>query len=375
MTRWIGNIAITLTVFDRVRRRHTLKLIFLTMAIVSAWCGVAQAQSISWLEKGDYLGSGWWFYPRLAGDASGDFLVVGQDATGSGPLAYQTGSYPGGSADWISWNYGNSDYGSGTNPNAALAMIPVDNANWVAGIEVHQGGQNNGSALWSHTAVSGWPITANLTWTNGVQYDTGFNPTVAIDPIGGFEVVEVHQAASGISNLWYHVGTFQVDMFGVASLTWGPAYQFDYGHFPSVSTCNGLAVEVHEGDSDTLWYSIGKIDLSSYKVKWGPSLQYENGYRPSVALCANLGHTGQYLVEVHQAGKPAAGKSTALWYHVSSYTSSTVTWKPAVKYGTGCSPTVTMESLNPSNLIAETHSAYCGEAAPLYYDLGNLIVP
>jgi len=51
-------------------------------------------------------------------------------------------------------------------------------------------------------------------------------------------------------------------------------------------------------------------------------------------------HSSSYcLVEVRQATSPAAGDSTALWYHVPPYASSSVTWSPATKYGTGCSPT------------------------------------
>jgi hypothetical protein len=48
---------------------------------------------------------------------------------------------------------------------------------------------------------------------SGDQYDTGFNPSVAMDSFNlysstvGTTVVEVHQAGLGMSDLWYHVGT------------------------------------------------------------------------------------------------------------------------------------------------------------------------
>jgi hypothetical protein len=110
----------------------------------------------------------------------------------------------------------------------------------------------------------------------------------------------------------------------------GPGlYQFDYGYAPSVSVCNGVAVEVHEGNTGTLWYSMGAVCGNT--VNWGASVQYDNGYNPSVLLC---GSASAYLVEVHQATK-AAAKSSKLWYHVAPYTSSTVTWNPAIEYGQG----------------------------------------
>ncbi len=43
----------------------------------------------------------------------------------------------------------------------------------------------------------------SVSFTNSFDYDNGFNPKVAY---AGKNVVEVHNAADGVSALWYHVG-------------------------------------------------------------------------------------------------------------------------------------------------------------------------
>jgi hypothetical protein len=369
---------------DRKQSGRLLKLIVLATAITL--CGGAHAQSISWLTKGEKIASGDWYLPVLASDYNGDFVVVGQGGTGTeSHLKDQTAAYDFGTgySKTLTWSgtY-TSDYTTGHAPSVALAFEYFDSPpeSYDVAVEVHQGGQDDGAALWSHVAVTGSPIPATLTWTKGDQYDKGYNPKVAIDPFPIYgpianinTVVEVHQAGEGISDLWYHVGSLAVYADGKTYLTWGPSYQFDYGYVPSVGVCAGVAVEVHEGDSGSLWYSIGKVDGN--KVNWSASTQYDSGRNPSVSMCADMNPAPpDYLVEVHQGGVPATGKSTSLWYHISEYTDSAVTWLPAVKYSTGCYPTVTStQTLSAyGTLIAETHAGACGVPAPLYYDLGSL---
>ena len=270
-----------------------------------------------------------------------------------------------------------SDYTKGHAPSVALTFENAYPLFYDVAVEVHQGGQDGGAALWSHLAVTDTSIPPTLTWTNGDQYDNGYNPKVAIDPSQSYNyyanfstVVEVHQAGPNTSDLWYHVGTLKAANYtGQVALTWGPSYQFDYGYVPSVGVCGGVAVEVHEGDSGSLWYSIGMVNGD--QVSWSGSVQYDSGRNPSVSMCGAPG----YLVEVHQGGAPSTGKSTSLWYHVSEYTSSAVTWEPAVQYSTGCYPTATSTQANlivSDPLVVETHAGACGVAAPLYYDLGSV---
>ena len=161
---------------------------------------------------------------------------------------------------------------------------------------------------------------------------------------------------------------------GTPSLTWGPSHEFDDGYAPSVSVCDGLAVEVHQGNPGTLWYSMGTV--SGDTINWGSSVEYDKGYMPAVALCGGGEFASSYyLVEVHQATNPAAGDTTALWYHMSPYTSSTVTWSTATKYGAGCSPSISIYNPNSAStgMAVETHAAVCGEVSTVSYDLGKLV--
>lgn len=155
MKRWKSEMAIGLAVFGRTQRSHMAKWITATIAMGLSCCAAAQAQSISWLDQDSYLGSGWWYLPKLAG--VGDFVVVGQEETELGPLGYQTGSCCNG--DYINWNYGNDDYTSGSNPSIGMVAYtfsePCDYCDYYDfAVEVHQGGQESGAALWSHVTAS-----------------------------------------------------------------------------------------------------------------------------------------------------------------------------------------------------------------------------
>ena len=197
--------------------------------------------------------------------------------------------------------------------------------------------------------------------------------------------------ASGLSDLWYHVGVLTFYDDGTAPLSWSPAHQFDYGYAPSVSVCGGSVIEVHEGEPGTLWYSTGTVVNDYSAITWTASAQYDSGYYPSVSACsgpegAQGPNTVAYIVEVQQAGNPAKGKSPALWSHVEQWTTRpsppppTVTWTPATKYDNGCRPTVTWSGAvstagSGSQGIVETHSGACGEASSLYYDIGTVTFP
>ena len=362
----------------------------LTLASILPFVGHATAQTIFWSGKDVYVGSGeaLWYQPKLAGDEDGNFAVVGLDSgTTLGPLAYWTGRNP--------WNEtsldgigNNQEYALGVSPSVAIANSQ-SYVTYEAAVEIHQGGQRDGAALWSHLAVFNLPdISSSLTFSDGSEYDTGYNSSVAVDPwswgygstsIEGAqaEVVEVHQAAPGVSALWYHVGILTLPASGGPTLTWGPSYRFDQGNLASVTVCVGTVIEVHEGEPGTLWYSVGTVNGypsgSSTTITWTGSTRYDSGYAPSVA-CDQI---DAHVVEVHQATSPAAGESSALWYHVAPYTTTQVGWTPAQQYDTGCNPTVAFAyTLGDSpQYLAETHSGACGEVGPLFYDYGMFTVP
>ena len=377
----------------------------LTLFVGVAQAGHASAQTMTWYDKEIDVGSSEaeWYQPRLASDQISDFVVVGFDnGTSLDPIQYRTGSVPYNETSFDGAAYG-EDYAAGLSPSATMAVVHY-NDGWPpygAVVEVHQGGQRNDAALWSHVAQYFPTIATTLTFTDGQLYDTGYNASVATDTGAGtwdigqgpfsLPVVEVHQAAPGISTLWYHVGTLTFAADGTPSVTWGPPYSFDTGYLPSVTLCDTasgdeVAIEVHEGEPGTLWYSTGVI--SGNRILWNSSTIYSNGYAPSVTCEETSLATGgiavlPYVVEVHQAGNPAAGESTKLWYYIAPWTAPSVGFAKVSphEYDTGCSPSVALgyESPNESNsfywTVLETHLKTCGKPGSLLYDYGSFVIP
>ena len=149
-----------------------LKSIALTLIASLAVAGRLQAQSVTWLEKDDYVGSSTikWAQPKLAGDANGDFVVVGYNL---GPLSYWTGFNP--RNETTLDGAGNSTEYAAVGVTPSVAMVNL--SPWTpynAVVDVRQGGQNYGAALWSDVAVyQGPPIGSALTFSDGLQYDNG----------------------------------------------------------------------------------------------------------------------------------------------------------------------------------------------------------
>jgi hypothetical protein len=371
-----------------------LKSIVLTLTAALALAGSVPAQTISWYDKGTYLGGSEaeWYQPKVAGDGDGNVVVVGLDNTTSlGPLMYWSGYNPYNETSLNGLAYG-TEYAVGVSPAATLMWLSINpGPGYGEVLEVHQGGQRNGAALWSHLApyLDNSEVGDALNFTDGQEYDTGYNPSVASDgPFSNVSysdqwanVVEVHQAAAGASALWYHVGQVTLTNNSTVSYTWGPSYEFDAGSLPSVALCydwpmmSEVAIEVHQGGNGTLWYSTGV--LSGNQIAWNPSTQYDNGYAPSITCDYSLEADGpdQAVIEVHQASNPAAGESTALWYHVATaFSPSTVSWGPSQRYDTGCNPTITLGngSSAPALDLVEVHLKTCGEPGPLLYDYGSI---
>jgi hypothetical protein len=371
----------------------------ITLLIFAALGGNTSAQSISWTDKGTHIISGNnWYRPKIAADFDGDVVVMGLvDGTTLGPMDYWTGLNPMSETSLDGVDHGFEITTGGFAPSVAMLQSTTSvfpNLGGIAAlgavIDAHQGGQHGGAALFSGFAeYGGYPIGTTLKFVGGQEYDIGYHPSVAIDPNFTLEstseseipqaivstVVEVHQAAGGISDLWYHVGTIAiwVDGSGVpSSLKWGPSHQLNSaeGSFPSVTVCNGEVIEVHEGTSETLLYTVGTV--SGDVINWSPTLPYDKGYHPS--LTSDCTH----VVEAHQAGAPA-GEPTALWYHAANFPppSSAMDFGPSRKYDEGCSPSVAFAyagyygegSPGPEDIV-ETHTMACGETTALEFDYG-----
>lgn len=378
----------------------------LILALLCATRAGAADVTISWVQTGVPVGFG--YLPHVASDGWGDYISIYQSTTGFATFAYQTGFQENPDLFWNPSNYITSATQPGDEvghaPSIAMApyfvdgILSEDNL-----IEVHQGGQDDGAALWFRAGQIApgevQPGGSDVTWQAAQEYDSGFNPSVALDQYcsscaaGSTTIVEVHQSQSGASPLWFHIGTFSGLGTATPTVSFGPAMQFDPGfdaYAPSVSIADGLIVLVGQGSAGTLWYSIGVLETSgqSIGVAWTTPETYDNGFNPAISLvgCTDCGHSHGLgapwdLVEVHQALNNTTG---SLWYRTArlkpaegaSYPT-TIKWTPdaATQYADeGCYPTISQMPFPPNQNyeVLETHSTACDEPANIVSAEGSL---
>jgi hypothetical protein len=160
------------------------------------------------------------------------------------------------------------------------------------------------SALWYRVGqVSG----STIEWSASHQYDTGFNPSVALS---GSTVVEVHNAAAAASALWSRVG-----QVSGSTIAWSASYQYDTGFNPSVALSGSAVVEVHNAAAaaSALWDRVGQV--SGGGIAWDDRHQhYDQGFSPSVATVIPTSYISDDVtaIEVH-AATAATGP---LWYRI-----------------------------------------------------------
>jgi hypothetical protein len=255
-------------------------------------------------------------------------------------------------------------------------------------IEVHQGGQDNGGALWYQLASASDPLPNKINWSAANPYDEGYNPTVAADLNGPSPlvstIVEVHQAGVDISALYYHVGVLTLGTS--PSIVWGPSTEINsglnQGYAPTVSIANNLAILVAQGTSGALWYSIGVVDTSTSTIEWSKPDVYTSGYNPSISVFGDgvdefFGSgSGRVVVEAHQGDK---GTGPLLYRTgiLGGAAPTSIKWTPSsnVSYSNGCYPSVALSftEVDYNLAVNETHSSACSEAATLYASLGDLV--
>ena len=318
------------------------------------------------------------YLPRVAMDELYGVAGIFESGTGFSTVLYETGNNqkitdppnPTGLGSTL-WNPDSTI--NGEVGHAAGIALAWGNG-YDTAIEVHQGGQDGGGALWYTMATTKlsktFQIPATLHWGASSQYDTGFNPTVAVDNSsypgapGVEQVVEIHQATSSTSDLWYHVGWLENPDSASPTFVWGPSYQFDKGYAPIVSTANGLVVEAHQGASGKLWYSLGTAAF--FQITWSPGVNYAIGYNPSISVfgCASCG--GWTVVEVHQAFN-GTGPLEMKIGSVKSITDTKITWSSNTQYEpSGCYPSIAQNAA----YLVEVHSTECAKAANLVYSFG-----
>ena len=368
-------------------------LLSLTSMLALASPAAAKDVEINFLQTGAPVGTG--YLPRVASDGGNgtdgevNTVSIYQDATGFAEFGFQTGFFNGGST--VAWNSPtNIDGEVGHEASIAMTSYCIDSQciqSGDAAIEVHQGGQDNGSLLWYRigqgNVIDVQDSSSGLGWAGtGVDYDHGYNPTVAIDysGVGGSTptIVEVHQAGVNFSEIWYHVGTYNIGSTSSVTLQGAQNSGFQ-GYSPTVSVSGGLAALVAQGSSGNLWYTIGVVNTSNGTIAWNSPTTYTNGYNPtiSVYLTGNTFNGDWDVVEAHQADNGTG----QLFYRTGHMSMSGGSYPAAIKwttqggnaeYATGCYPSVTLFRIPNvgAPYVVETHSTACGEASDIVSDLG-----
>jgi hypothetical protein len=372
-----------------------MKNVSVTMGLVAVLLasGVkAQDITVTWKVSGKKISVG--YLPKVASDGIQNVVTIAETGTGLSAFEQELGSYGIGVVHWS----GTSSYlfsppqttpQIGYAPSIALAYDGANN--YDGAIEVHQGGQEGESSLWFQIGRNAPPFFSKINWLAASQYDRGFNATVAADLNGPSNtkttVVEVHQAASSLSALWYHVGTLTLG--ASPSMSWGPALEINsgmnQGFAPTVSVANNLAVLVAQGSGGTLWYAIGVVDPVASTIEWSDPIPYGTGYNPTVSVYGDgttdfIG-SGRVVVEAHQVDNgtgPLVYSAGILkdGPHDSAPTSITWSTDANISYSTGCYPSVALAfyGYTPSSLsLTETHETACGSATTMEYSFGYLV--
>lgn len=134
------------------------------------------------------------------------------------------------------------------------------------------------------------------------------------------------------------------------TVTFGEINGWDSGMRPAIAlNNNNIAVEVHQGDGNTerVYYSVGSIDPTTYKVSFKDSKHYDSGHRPNVSI-----NNANYVLESHET----AALTTSLWCTVGKIKDDLehIEFGTPQDYDDGLRPSV---SLNDSNQAMQVHWA------------------
>ena len=375
-------------------------VIGLASALLLASAASAENLTINWWVTGWPQGKGWLPKTAASGGQDGSSVLIYQTGTGDAEFKYLDGQMVYTEPNVFNWD-GPYNVTSATEPSPevghepSIAMVTCQipaclGLYFISDvIQVHQGGQDNGAALWYRTGVGPGLET---TWAVSKFYDTGFNPTVAVDQTGGTSttttVVEVHQAAVGLSALWYHVGTLTYSATSV-SVAWGPSHTVGFsGYAPTVSIAKGIVVLMAQGTGGQLLYSIGTADTSTNTINsWTATNNYDSGYNPSVSVqscglgSANFG-CDFVVVEAHQEGNTTGSlmyRIGKMYYGTGGGSAPTsIKWTPNAdtNYAKGCYPSVALMSYGTNYTstypLVESHSDACGGPADIQTAWGYL---
>jgi len=360
------------------------------VAVLLATGAKAEDITISWKVSGKKINSG--YLPKLASDGIQNVAIIAETGIGLHAFESELGSYGLGVVNWT----GLSSYlysppqttpQVGHAPSIAIAYDGADN--YDNPIEVHQGGQESESSLWFQIGSNAPPSFSGITWSSAIQYDNGYNATVAADLNGpsntSATVVEVHQSETGLSALWYRVATMTLGPS--PSISWGPKLEINsgmnQGYAPTVSVANNLAVLVAQGSGGALWYAIGVVDTTTQSITWTDPISYSTtGYNPTVSVFGDGSSSylqipeGWVVVEAHQEDN-TTGSLTYRTGVLNGASPTSITWTPDAdtSFATGCYPSIAIAFYGdtPSGLgLTETNETACGSAATIDYSFGYL---
>lgn len=226
-----------------------------------------------------------------------------------------------------------------------------------------------GAALLSLAIVAGAPAQAQTFsgFDGGKQYDTGFNPSVAIS-YGN--IVEVHNGTSSAGPLWYKRGSIGPSSMDVS--WYYTAYPFESNGFnPSVAVIGNFVIEVHNSGNSAgpLYYRTGTLDDNGGTITWNNPAVYDpnGGFNPQIAVGV-LEDDTTVVVEVHNGGNGVG----PLWYRtgIVNFSANTISWNDSHEFDSySTNPSVAVFS---DGTVIEVHNDNDTPGGPLWYRYGTL---
>jgi len=397
------------------KKKHAVAAPIFAASLMLLFMGTANAQYpsyIDWATQHQATGSSG-YLPRLASDGitndgPASNISLYQTTTGFAEFHFRTGGTPDLYHSDLFWSGPIAGIANppevGHAPGVAMAAVGFPITATDVLMEVHQGGQDNGSELWYRAGQGGVGSvevdTAALNWGGAHVYDHGFNPTIAFDqssgdPLEKPTIVEVHQAQEGASDLWYHVGQISAGSSSPSVSLQGAHFTGLQGYAPSVTVAGNLVIlavqgSTAQGTGGGLLYSIGQVqmDISTGKptgeISWSHLMHYDDGYNPSVSLALWFDQSANWvIVESHQAESGTG----PLWYRIgvlnpgdNGSNPTSIVWHQNPHNGlysteydeSGCYPAVAQTYFNGLWSLVETNSTECGKTSTIVSSYGPI---
>jgi hypothetical protein len=262
---------------------------------------VAGAQTLNWTTPKEYDNG---IQTALASHSAGLDLEAHQSSSPGLDLWYRFGSL---NARNEAWGKSQTLPFSGSWPNVAISR-----EGYV--ILIYSNGRFKSNSGLSY-AIGFMDVYGGLNqaikWLTpeGERFDSGFHSSTAINRNG--VIVEVHESGSGGTGLYYRVGHLEHATGGGPSIVWDSGtngVKYDDGVNPHIAINNNdEVVEVHQVSGEHyVHYRRGFV--SGGKLVFGGSARYDNhSYAPAVALLDN-----GLVTELHRGSDYSISARTAI---------------------------------------------------------------